>query len=298
MKRSNREAKVQDSPFNYSSREACARRQHGAVIVEAAMLLPALVLMFMLCWDTFVVVLSDLRHRSAMVQIALNYRMTPIRAQVTYDPVTFDPAISYFKRTGTELANDPASMLDRLNVLYNEIMVNIGTGSEFVDSNIMSQLIYFDIHEQSDTVNGVTGGDAYGWSVADSINGYSAPGPGGDPNVCFGTSLTPYQNRLTAYAGGIANKVTTPGVGAPTRPVSGSPLARFGTKLFDIETEGVNPYIPNTPLYQLSLGSVELFLPMRAVIFYLMCSQPPRFFGGDPVITPGFFMLDKEVSLE
>ncbi|MDC0358504.1 pilus assembly protein [Oligoflexia bacterium] len=267
--------------------------QAGASLVEFALVLPVLVLMFAYFWDTLVDINLHIRHASAAVQLAVNFSTTPIRATVVTDAQSGDTDIQISILSTEDDLTGGTGFLTSFNDLFNDVMAASGTFANKIEHNIAVRMVYFCIHDENlapppgctgfVVPGGIQPGQVYGSFVAGPsdgsggftpINFHTSPGSAsGGSSACFqkGGGIVALTAQFQNYATSQINKLL-----AATIP--------FGTLMVNVPTG-----LPN-------MGQLVRYLRYKPVVFWMMCSRAPRFFSSEAVIDLGIYYPDNEIG--
>ena len=254
---------------------ATLRRHCGLAMVEFAIVLPTLFLIFSLFWDQMMVQMSKLRHEAASIQLALNFTDSALTASInTSLPI---PAMQLSKigvNNIDDLILPPNGYLPRMNTLFVNLMNNIGTGSQYVTNNIAIRLVYFRICDDLTlpACSGKVLGGAYAAEVAGAGSDYPTPAPqlfftapSGDQ--CFGAPGSPTRVKIE---NDFDNYVRLQRVDILS--AASDATWPFGIKIIDVPAAA-------------GIGAIEVHLRLRPVFFFAVCSDPPQLISSDPVVS-------------
>ncbi len=257
-----------------------SRLSTGIALLELAIVAPVLVFIFVIFWETLVDIMSRIRHESAAVQLSNLFRRSPLR--ISTQTVGGETSIDIVELSPNELYDegDPAGLLPSFHTAFLDIMANAGTGASNTVNNIALSLFYVDVCTD-------TTGVCAGKRIGDAASHHPAINPSGDevrfylPRrsvECFGDPGSPFRERIERELYNFSEEKLAQLYSAGSKPL-------FGKKIIDIVTP------------PLQLGSVLAYLPARPIMFWAMCSVPPRFLEREPVITYHTFFFPAEVGI-
>ncbi len=250
-------------------------RQRGAALVEAAIILPLFVLIFSLFWDVAVALVCRIRHQSALVQVAVDFRRTPLHA--TIDSTGAFPQLVVTQASG-DLLTGPSGVLQEFNKMVADSLQQAGTGASYVRSSVMSELWF--VHVCTDASLACPGGGgpgtAYDAEVAGTASG--APAIGFTQPIdasCFDRA-SGFRDNFRAWQKGHIEAILKAGSNPSAIP--------FGTMLLDVNTG------------PLAIGQVLQYLEWRPMMFVAVCSDPPQLLASEPTVSYFVHFFDKQVS--
>lgn len=270
----------------------------GSAFVEFAMVLPFFLLFISLSWDQLADRMSEIRHESVALQLTVNFQDPALKVGINNSGPT--PQITLKKLgvtsmnelTGT-VANPELGFLSRINLLFNNLMNNIGSFATLVKHNVAAELWYVRVCNGLSTTapcNVLAPGQAYAAFPAGDGPEYASPAPqrfftspGG--NECFGApSSASYINAKQSFDTFVLSKITAIIPGYPATP--GTPTAQpFGVKLIDL------------PASVGGMSAINAYVEYRPLLFLSMCSLPPHMFSNAPVISNHLIFLDGGITL-
>ncbi|MDC0357467.1 pilus assembly protein [Oligoflexia bacterium] len=262
-------------------------------MVEFAIVLPVLLLMFTLFWDMLVDINLRIRHASAAVQIAVNFSTTPMRVTISTDVQSGDTGMQIHVLSAAEDLSGSNGLLTSFNDLFNDVIAASGTFADKIEHNVAVRLVFYCIHDANEpppvgctnfvVPGGIQPGQVYGSFVAGPSNGsggftginfHTSPGSANSGSeACFGdaTAQVPFGNQFQSY---IDSKTDL--LKAATIP--------FGTLMVDVPTG-----LPN-------IGQLVQYLRYKPIVFWMMCSKAPRFFSSEAVTDMGMYFPDNEIG--
>ena len=252
----------------------------GIALLELAIVAPVLVFIFVIFWETLVDLTARIRHESAAVQLSNLFRRSPLK--ITASAVGGETNIDITELDSSALYSetDPLGLLPTFHQAFMNIMANAGTGASHVENNIALSLVYINIcTDTTGTCAGKQLGDAEDHHLTVNLDGdemfmYIPTGA----DACFGPVGSSIRNSVEERLKEISDERLAMLYSGGTKPL-------FGKKIIDIATP------------PMQLGNVLAYIPARAVMFWAMCSIPPRFLNRPPVITYHSFFFPAEVGV-
>ncbi len=289
-----------------------ANHQFGAAFVEFALVLPFFILFISLAWDQMVDLVCEIRHESAALQLTLNFQDPALTVLIDRTDPSF-PKTSLSKLgvsnitelTGTTL-NPSTGFLPRLNQLFNNIMNNIGSFSEYVDHNLAIELWYVRVcsgltgsggASADCVVNGTSyvPGQAYEADRAGAGSQYATQNgqtffvsPGGEE--CFGSATSQtFINAKASFDSYVQQRINMILANSSAEP--------FGVEIINIPAIGqVGAKDDGTSILS-GFSAIDAYLEYRPILFMAMCSKPPKILSSEPVVTNMTMFLDGGMQL-
>ncbi len=280
----------------------------GGALVEFALAVPILLVTLLGFWDTMLLAITEVRHWSSMIQVALNVDKAPLKLQQVIDVNAGLVGISTRRLSALpvptagitidELRHPSEGFLSRIRTIYQGAMDHSGTGASYFKHDVAVELWY---------ISACT--EAVGPCASRPLGTYAGASVAGD----YGTTPTP----VRFFHGTTPN--STPCFPPENSPAYGAAQNRFTNfvkaqiqQFSDSQTPPTDPTNP-PPTYQLpvanklldvatgspTIGQITEYVEYRPVVFLMACTRPPTFFRQDePLYTFHTYFPDREVSIE
>lgn len=250
-------------------------RERGVAFVEAAIILPLFVLIFALFWDVAVTLICRIRHQSALVQVAVDFRRTPLHALI--DTTGAFPQLVVSQASG-DLLTGPSGVLQEFNKMVGDSLQQAGTGASYVQNSVMSELWF--VHVCTDASVACPGGGGPGSAYDAEVAGTASGAPATEFTQpidarCF-DGVPNFRDRFTEWKKTHIETILKTGSDPGAIP--------FGTMLFDVNTG------------PLAIGRVLQYLEWRPLMFVAVCSDPPQMMASEPTVSYFVHFFDKQVS--
>lgn len=255
----------------------------GVAFVELAIVLPFILAVMAIGWDTLVSQVAKINHRKAAIAVAKDFKPAPLNAQ--YALVNGNPTVQLNRLTlqaatsQNPVGGHPKGFLPMLVDSFNNQLENSGSGASAFKSTTIVDLKYLQICEDSGNLGCTSAAKSAGAALS-SVSVENGDGSeefymGDKDDECLGDERDRAIEQLKILR---EEKLTE------LLSYKGDADLHVGILLVDVDTG--HP----------TLDRITAYAPWRSVVFWLQCTRPPYIFRSDPVITTGVLFPDTEAA--
>lgn len=249
------------------------KAQHGASMVEAAIVLPVIVTVLLLFWDTMAMITCTQRHYSSLIQLAINPQDKPLLL-ASANIVDSSGAAVGTKISISALDNNQADSY--LRSLANNLFAFLGLSGPFASSvnySAVLRLFYLAVDKNTGQIVWLTGDPTFG-------DGYYTE---------RGTVVIRHGNK------------TAPCLTAANQAKALSKLDSYAMgRLSELNPHNSTPYAKaiGFQMYNIPLSPALFeYLTIKPIVFGLLCSDY-SILGRDPALTTFVLTPSRDVGLD